>query len=240
MKSSSSSSSGKSIRTAVTAPTGAPVRAKVVPRTEAQQRFVRLLCADETPIVVGAGAAGAGKTLLATLTGLQKVQRRELKRLVIARPAVSVDEAHGFLPGTLDDKMAPWARPLYDILYDHCGRAEVEDMVRERVLEVAPLAFMRGRSLHDSWIILDEAQNTTPNQMLMCMTRLGFGSKLVITGDPAQHDRGFEANGLTDLLRRLEGREGGVPGIEAVAFGPEDVQRHPIIPAVLDLYCERV
>lgn len=207
----------------------------VVPRNVRQGRYLDMLQGDKPDIVVATGPAGCGKTLLATYMGVQKLTRREVDRLIITRPAVSVDEQHGFLPGSLEKKMEPWIRPVMDMLRLYHPKTRIDGMIRDEVIEICPLAFMRGRTFDRSWILCDEAQNMTPNQMLMVMTRLGTGSKLVITGDPQQHDRGFADNGLVDFLDRVEWDERG-DWLGVVEFGDDDVERNPVIPYVLDLY----
>jgi len=206
-------------------------------RNNKQATYIKLL-QNETPhIVIASGSAGSGKTALATHVGVQKLKNNRVKRIIITRPAICVDEEHGFLPGTLEQKMEPWLRPVFDVLHTHFSNEQVKHMVANRIIELCPLAFMRGRTFEKSWIICDEAQNCTPNQMLMVMTRMGLDSKLVITGDPSQFDRGFEVNGLTDVVRRVSNAGDVVTdGITVVHFDGKDVVRHPIIPKVLDLY----
>ena len=169
------------------------------------------------PIVIATGPAGTGKTMMACKTIPHG------KRVIMTRPAVSVDEQHGFLPGNINKKMEPWVKPMTEFMNYKTGH-----------VEVCPLAYMRGRTFDDSWIIADEMQNSTPSQMKMVMTRLGKDSKLVITGDIGQHDRGFENNGLEDLLRRLQ--QYPIMGIGHIQFTEKDVKRHPIIRDVLKLY----
>ena len=172
----------------------------------------------KVPIVVAVGPAGTGKTLLAC----KAAALMNPSRIVLTRPAVSVDEDLGYLPGTLEQKMSPWIRPMMDVLPKYLEP------------EVCPLAYMRGRTFDSSWIIADEMQNSTPSQMKMILTRLGFNSKLVITGDLEQHDRGYEENGLLDLLQRIHMSP--VPGIEMVTFSDGDVRRHEIIKDILRIY----
>lgn len=206
------------------------------PKNAKQARYIELLKANKPDVVVATGAAGSGKTLLAAHIGVQKLLSQEVRKLVITRPAVSVDEQHGFLPGNLEKKMEPWIRPVYDVLLMHFPRNKIDCMIKDHVIEVCPLAFMRGRTFDHSWIICDETQNTTPNQMMMILTRIGNNSKIVIAGDPNQYDRGFNNNGLTDLLTRLEYQPQEEKWIEVVEFSEEDVERNPIIPHVLALY----
>ena len=151
-----------------------------------------------------------------------------MARLILTRPAVSVDEQHGFLPGTLEKKMEPWTRPMFDCLHKYISPKDVKNYV-----EICPLAYMRGRTFENAWIIGDEMQNSTPAQMKMLLTRLGEGSKMVVTGDVQQHDRGFEENGLSDLTRRVFTVS---DYIHHVAFTDEDVVRHPAIREILSMY----
>lgn len=208
----------------------------VKPKNEKQTRYLELLKANKPDVVIATGAAGSGKTLLAAHVGVLKLVNHEVRKLVITRPAVSVDEQHGFLPGNLEKKMEPWIRPIYDVLLMHFPRNKIDHMIKDQVIEVCPLAFMRGRTFENAWIICDETQNTTPNQMLMMLTRIGMNSKIVITGDPNQYDRGFNNNGLSDLLSRLEYQPQQDKWVEVVEFQEEDVERNPIIPHVLTLY----
>lgn len=195
-----------------------------------------LLTAPNPYIVVATGSAGTGKTLLATHVGVKKLLDEEVQRIVITRPAVSVDEQHGFLPGSLEKKMEPWLRPIFDVLSLHFPRNKIESMMKDNIIEICPLAFMRGRTFDNSWIICDESQNTTINQMLMVLTRIGKDSKIVITGDPNQFDRGYNNNGLTDFLQRIDYQDNLQSNIGVVMFSEEDVERHPVIPVILDMY----
>jgi len=170
------------------------------------------------PIVIATGPAGTGKTMMACKAAAASTA----KRLILTRPAVSADESHGFLPGTLDEKMEHWVKPMTDVL------------PRYLKPENCPLAFMRGRTFSDCWILADEMQNSTPNQMKMLLTRIGQDSKLVITGDLNQYERGFEENGLRDLIERLRKRP--VDGIGMVEFSESDVMRHQIIKEILRIY----
>jgi phosphate starvation-inducible PhoH-like protein len=203
----------------------------ISPKTLAQRRYIDLLTSS-IPVVIGSGPAGTGKTLLACHMGAKALASGRVERLVITRPAVSVDEQHGFLPGDLNKKMEPWTRPMFDALYKHMSVKKVKDLIYDNKIEVAPLAYMRGRTFDNSWIIGDEMQNSTPSQMKMLLTRIGEGSKMVITGDPMQHDRGFEMNGLSDLVSRLLS-SGSISHIE---FGEDDVVRAAVIKEILQLY----
>lgn len=204
------------------------------PRNANQQSYVDMLESQAYPIIISTGPAGCGKSLWACVIGVRMLQKGAISKLVLTRPAVSVDEEHGFLPGTLEEKMDPWIRPLYDVLYKYYTPKQITQLIEKQVIEICPLAYMRGRTFENAWIILDEAQNTLKNQMLMTLTRIGKGSKLIVTGDPAQHDRGFETNGLIDLIGRLERHP--QSDIALVKFNDDDIERHPIIQKVLRIY----
>jgi phosphate starvation-inducible protein PhoH and related proteins len=198
-----------------------------LPRNFSQTRYLTLL-QSSVPVVIGTGPAGTGKTLLACHAGANALLKGRVSKLVLTRPAVSVDEQHGFLPGTLEKKMEPWTRPMLDCLSKYISPRELKEYV-----EICPLAYMRGRTFEHSWIIGDEMQNSTPAQMKMLLTRIGEGSKIVITGDMQQHDRGFEENGLSDLTRRVFSVSDYVHHVE---FSEEDVVRHPAIREILSMY----
>jgi phosphate starvation-inducible PhoH-like protein len=209
----------------------------IVPRTRNQERLVLALQSADQPIVVTAGPAGTGKTYLAMLSAVKAFRAGEVDRIVLTRPAVEVEgEKHGFLPGDLNQKMDPWVRPLTDILREYYRQPDIAAMIEERTIEIAPLAFMRGRTFKSSYIIADEMQNSTPSQCKMLMTRIGEGSKIVITGDVEQADRNRGNNGLMDLCQRLQ--EGGVKGIAVCHLDNRDIQRHAIIDSVLTLYAD--
>ena len=217
-----------------------PIKAKpieIVPRTRNQERLVLALQNSSEHIVVTAGPAGTGKTYLAMLAAVKAFREGEVDRIVLTRPAVGVeDEKHGFLPGDLNQKMDPWVRPLTDILREYYRQPDIQAMIEEQKIEIAPLAFMRGRTFKNSYIIADEMQNATPAQCKMLMTRIGEGSKIVITGDVEQADRNRGNNGLMDLSQRLQ--KGGVKGIAVCELDNRDIQRHRIIDSVLQLYTD--
>jgi len=209
----------------------------IVPRTRNQERLVLALQDDTQSIVITAGPAGTGKTYLAMLAAVQAFREGAVDRIVLTRPAVGVeDEKHGFLPGDLNQKMDPWVRPLTDILREYYRQPNILNMIAEQTIEIAPLAFMRGRTFKGAFIIADEMQNATPAQCKMLMTRIGAGSKIVITGDIEQADRNRGNNGLMDLCTRLE--KGGVKGIAVCSLDNRDIQRHTIIDSVLRLYTD--
>ena len=212
-------------------------RVELVPRTRNQERLVLALQDEAQHIVVTVGPAGTGKTYLAMLAAVKALKEGDCKRIVLTRPAVGVEgEQHGFLPGNLVAKMEPWTRPLLDVLREYYRPPEIAGMIEDQVIEIAPLAFMRGRTFKNSWIIADEMQNATPAQTKMLMTRIGTHSKIVITGDIEQADRSNGDNGLMDLCQRLE--EGGVNGIAVCELSARDIQRHEIIGSVLKLYTD--
>ena len=164
---------------------------------------------------------------------------REVSKIVITRPAVSVDEQHGFLPGDLNEKMAPWTRPIFDIFEKHFTTVQIENMLLENIIEIAPLAYMRGRTFEDSWIIADEMQNATKSQMKMLLTRIGNNTKMIVTGDLKQHDRGFSENGLSDFIELVaKFEEHALSHIRISTFDMKDVERHPAVIEILEIYGE--
>lgn len=207
----------------------------LIPKSLNQEKYIVSLLDDETDVVVVSGPAGTGKTYLAMQAAIKALRAGECKQIILTRPAVSVDdEKHGFLPGDLNAKMEPWTRPLLDVLREYYSVKEIQTMLEEQIIEIAPLAFCRGRNFKHSWIVLDESQNATPSQLKMIMTRIGQGSKLVITGDIEQADRKSAQNGLMDLIDKLTRYK--VPGLSVCKFDVKDVQRHRIIEHVLKLY----
>lgn len=207
---------------------------QITPRNFHQDDLLGYLQDRNIDIVFAVGPAGTGKTLISTLVGLQLLKQNRIDKFIVTRPAVSVDEQHGFLPGTLQEKMAPWTRPIFDIFEEYYSPEQIEYMLKDNKIEIAPLAYMRGRTFKYSWIIADEMQNATDSQMKMLLTRIGDGSKLVITGDLNQHDRGYESNGLKMFIERL--LKTGSDKIKLVQFGDKDVERHPIVSEVLRIY----
>ena len=204
----------------------------IVPRSTTQIAYMESLRRDD--IIFALGPAGTGKTYLAVAQAVAQLITGSVQRLILSRPAVEAGEKLGFLPGDMKDKVDPYLRPLYDALNDCLPAEQVDRRIASGEIEVAPLAFMRGRTLADSFIILDEAQNTTPMQMKMFLTRFGQNSRMVVCGDPNQTDLpgGTEASGLNDAVRRLEG----VQGFGTVRFGPGDVVRHPIVGRIVEAY----
>ena len=210
---------------------------ELIPKTINQERYILSLLDSSNDIVVGTGPAGTGKTYLAMLAAIKALKSGECKKIVLTRPMVEVeDEKIGFLPGDINQKMDPWMLPLYDVFHEFYSVADVTSMIERKVIEIAPLAFMRGRSLKNAFIILDEGQNATPNQIKMLLTRIGEGSKIVITGDTNQTDRRGPLNGLLDLRARSEVHK--VPGLAICDFNHKDIQRHEIISHILKMYGE--
>jgi len=209
---------------------------ELIPKSLNQENYICSLLDHNTDIVIAYGPAGTGKTYLAMQAAIRCLRSGQCERIVLTRPAIGVeDEQHGFLPGTLEEKMAPWTRPLLDVLREYYSAQEITKMLEEQIVEVAPLAFMRGRTFKNSWIIGDEMQNATPGQMKMLLTRIGEGSKIVVTGDVEQTDRKKDQNGLIDLCARLQES---VRGFSVCKLSAKDIQRHRIIDTVLNLYQE--
>ncbi len=208
-------------------------RKQVTAKGPNQRRYLEAI--EDNDIVFGIGPAGTGKTFLAVAMGVQFLLAKRVNRIVLARPAVEAGEKLGFLPGDLQEKVDPYLRPLYDSLFDLLDAEKATKLLEKRVIEVAPLAFMRGRTLSDSFIILDEAQNTTSEQMKMFLTRIGFGSKAVITGDVTQIDLpSGRKSGLVEAQRVVSG----VEGIVFVQFNERDVVRHQLVQMIIKAYDE--
>lgn len=208
---------------------------ELIPKTQNQEKYILDLLDPRKEIVIGYGPAGTGKTYLAMQAAVKAFRNHEVERIVLTRPAVGVeDEKHGFLPGTLEQKMAPWVRPLFDVLREYYSVRDITHMMDEQIIEISPLAFMRGRTFKNAWIVADEMQNATPGQMKMLLTRIGEGSKIIVTGDVEQADKSGKHNGLLDLHQRLT--QGDVKGMSLCEFKTQDIQRHHIITDVLNLY----
>ena len=199
------------------------------PKTDGQKRYIDSI--RNNTITFGIGPAGTGKTYLAMACAVAALKRREVGRIVLVRPVVEAGESLGFLPGTLEEKLDPYVRPLYDALFDMTDVEKGNALIEQGVIEIAPLAFMRGRTLNDAYVILDEAQNTTPEQMKMFLTRLGFSSKFVVTGDASQRDL-LGKSGLDQAREVLEGIE----GIAFIDFDRNDIVRHSLVARIVDAF----
>lgn len=210
----------------------------LTPKSVNQEAYIELLTDPRKLIIFATGPAGTGKTMLAVLAALKAYREGDVKKIVITRPAVGVDdEKHGFLPGDLNAKMEPWTRPIFDIMHEYYRPADVLKMLDEQTIEISPLAFMRGRTFKNSWIIADEMQNATPSQMKMLLTRLGENSKMVVTGDTRQADRRDPENGLLDF-QRLVADYKDCQYVSGVEFNAKDIRRHPAVAEILKIYKE--
>jgi len=202
-------------------------------RNANQKTYIQKLQEESTSIVFAIGPAGTGKTMLAVQHGIKLYQEGIVDKIVVTRPAVSVDEDLGFLPGDLNEKMAPWTRPIFDVFAEYYQQKDIAKMLEEGVIEISPLAYMRGRTFKNAYIIADECQNTTVNQMKMLLTRLGEGSKMVVTGDLNQADR-LEDNGLVDFCNLLANKN--LKHIDIIEFDHRDIERHHAVKEVLAIY----
>ena len=206
---------------------------KIVPRNKAQESYMLTLANPKKDVVFGIGPAGTGKTLIAVLTAIKFFKEGVVDKIIVTRPAVSVDEDLGFLPGTLEQKMAPWTRPIFDVLRDYFHAKEISNMIDEGIIEIAPLAYMRGRTFKKCFILADEMQNATENQMKMLLTRLGEGSRMAVTGDLAQADR-IKDNGLIRFVQKLQSNNS--DRLDIVHFAQGDIERHEAVKEVLKIY----
>lgn len=202
------------------------------PKSDGQASYIKAI--KDNTITFCAGPAGTGKTYLAMAMAVAALRRRDVSRIILARPVVEAGESLGFLPGTLEEKLDPYVRPLYDALFEMCDLDVTHTMIEDGVIEIAPLAFMRGRTFNDAFVILDEAQNTTPSQMKMFLTRLGYNSKFVITGDTSQCDT-FGEDGLHSAKRILDG----VEDIAFVELEKSDIARHTLVAKIVDAYTNK-
>ena len=207
---------------------------QLLPRNRHQENYILKLLDDSKSIVFAIGPAGTGKTMLAVLAAVKKFKEGTIDKIIVTRPAVSVDEDLGFLPGTLEEKMAPWTRPIFDVLGEYYQQKDIAKMLEDGTIEISPLAYMRGRTFKNAYIIADECQNTTVNQMKMLLTRLGDGSRMVVTGDLAQADR-LNDNGLINFCNLLGGKHG-LKHVDIVQFNAKDIERHNAVKEVLALY----
>lgn len=212
-------------------------RVDMIPRNTAQEQYIDQLLDDRNRVVIVSGSAGTGKSFLATLAAIKSLREGLVSKIIITRPMVEVEnEKIGFLPGDLNAKLDPWVRPIFDIFEEYYTKADITAMVADGIIEICPLAFMRGRTLKNAFIILDEGQNCTPNQMLMALTRLGENSRIVVTGDTRQTDRKGASNGLLDLVNKVQNNT--LRDIVYTVFEKKHVERDPIVESVLNLYGE--
>ena len=212
------------------------IKPTIVPRSLNQQLYVDALNNKNISILIGLGPAGTGKTLFSCNSAVNGIRTGQYKKIILTRPVVSVEEEIGFLPGSFINKMEPWTRPIFDIFLDHFSKTNLDSMIKMGTIEISPLGYMRGRTFKDSFIIADEMQNSSPSQMKMITTRIGEGSKMVITGDLNQSDR-CEKNGLVDLVDRL--RKSNIQedrAIELLELSSQDIQRSPVVRQILDIY----
>jgi len=208
----------------------------ILPRNTSQEYYLELLKNPKKHIIFAIGPAGTGKTMLGVQWAIKQLKEGVIERIIITRPAVSVDEEHGFLPGTLNQKMEPWTKPIMDVFQEYYHTKQIAEMLEEGIIEISPLAYMRGRTFKHAFIVADEMQNATPSQMKMLLTRLGEGSRMVVTGDLNQADRPRE-NGLLEFCTLFD--EGGDCRMIAMAkFQTKDIERHPVVREVLSIYKE--
>ncbi len=203
-------------------------RKNIRPQNDAQGAMMEAI--DRSPLVFAAGAAGTGKTYLAVAKGVEALEAGRVRRIVLSRPAVEAGESLGFLPGDMEEKLSPYLRPLYDALCDRLSGKRLKSLMAESVIEIAPIAYMRGRTLNNAYIVIDEAQNCTYGQLKMLLTRLGWNSTMVVTGDPAQTDLLPGMSGLEDVIARL----GALEQVSVVRFSRSDVVRHPLVAEMID------
>jgi phosphate starvation-inducible PhoH-like protein len=209
-------------------------RIKLLPKNVAQESYIEALEDPSVNMVFALGYAGSGKTYLSTLYAIQQLRAGAVSKVVITRPNIAVDDKDiGFLPGDILKKMAPWTKPVLDVFEEHYNSKEIAHMIEEGIIELVPIAYLRGRTFKNSIVILDEAQNTTRTSMLSALTRIGEGTKMIITGDVRQSDRGKD-NGLTDFVARFDG----TASIRVCHFGKDSIERHPIITDILRMYGE--
>lgn len=208
----------------------------IIPRNLSQETYLELLKNPKKFIVFAIGPAGTGKTMLAVQMAIRLLKEGTIRKIIVTRPAVSVDEEHGFLPGTLNQKMEPWTRPIMDVFEEYYHPREIADMLENGIIEISPLAYMRGRTFKSAFIVADEMQNATPSQMKMLLTRLGENSRMVVTGDLNQADRPKE-NGLLEFCN-LYGQGGDYRMIAMATFETKDIERHPVVREILKIYKE--
>jgi len=207
----------------------------ILPRNLNQETYLETLKDQKKDIVFAVGPAGTGKTLIGVMMAIKAFKEKQVDKIVVTRPAVSVDEKHGFLPGSLEQKMEPWTRPIFDVFGEYFWKHEIKGMIEEDIIEISPLAYMRGRTFKNAFIIADEMQNATESQMKMLLTRIGKGSRMVVTGDLQQADR-MTHNGLLDFTKRVSSSK--LNRIAICNFDKGDVERHEVVKEVLGIYNE--
>ncbi len=205
-----------------------------VPRNESQTKLMRYLNNPDCKIIMVSGPAGTGKTLFSVEQGIKHFFAGKYNKIIFTRPTVGVDEQIGFLPGTLEEKMSPWMRPIYDIFHNFMSPKDVTELIEEQKIEISPIGFMRGRTFKNSWIVADEMQNSTISQMKMLLTRIGENTRLIITGDCEQNDLKHGENGMEDFLNKLKGKRS--DSIGSVEFDTKDVEREKVVKEVLEIY----
>lgn len=206
----------------------------LIPRNIAQEDYIANLHDANQRIVIATGPAGTGKTYLACLKAIELLKNQEVSTIIVTRPAVCADEKIGFLPGSLEQKMDPFLAPMFDVFEEYYSPKEVKMMIDEKIIQVVPLAFMRGRNFRNAFILADEMQNSTPNQLKMLLTRISEGSRSVVTGDVTQHDRGIDKNGMQDFCDKFISSS----SIAITKFSNDDIERDPIVSEILDIYGE--
>jgi phosphate starvation-inducible PhoH-like protein len=206
----------------------------IEPKNEKQEEYVKLLHNVNHKLLFATGPAGTGKTLLACTAAISGLVDGHYDKIVITRPAVNVEENLGFLPGDISEKMDPYLKPIFDVFQECYSQSHINYMMKEKIIEICPLAFMRGRTFRNSFIIADEMQNSSVSQMKMILTRLGFGSKMVVTGDLNQHDRKYVDNGLKDILKKIENKN--YKRIRTIEFGTNDIERSQIVKDIIEIY----
>lgn len=209
----------------------------IIPKNSNQNEYNKALYSMQNQMIFAIGPAGTGKTMLACYAAITGYNDGTYKKIIMTRPVVSVEEDIGYLPGTLEEKMDPWTRPIMDIFSEFYTQSDINYMIKEKIIEISPLAYMRGRTFKDAFIIADEMQNSTPNQMKMLLTRVGEGSKMIVTGDLMQHDRKYSDNGLKDITQKLENKH--YKRIKIIKFTTEDVERSQIVKDILHIYGDK-